>query len=68
MYVRVCNAITCKRVKQALCDGKRSVRELRVHFGFQFCCGKCNSHLRSMINEHQQAGTSLTAGERHGCA
>lgn len=65
MYVCVCNAVTCKRVKQALHQGKHSVRDLRLHFGFESCCGKCNRHMRSMIDEHRQAMVNIAAGNLH---
>lgn len=55
MYVCVCNAVNCRRVKQALNDGKLSVRELRLHFGFESCCGKCTGSMRSLIEEHLQS-------------
>ena len=65
MYICVCNAVSCKRVKQALNEGMQSVHELRLHFGFESVCGKCNRHMRSMINEHHQSTTGVQAGETY---
>jgi len=53
MYVCVCNAISDRQVKQAISQGKQSVRDLRVHFGFESCCGKCTTCMRNAIKECQ---------------
>ena len=63
MYICVCHAVSCRQVRQALDDGKRSVGALRRHFEFKACCGKCTDCLRSMIDEHQQSTTNITAGD-----
>ena len=53
MYVCVCHAINETRVREAVAQGRTSVRALREHFDFGECCGKCNACMRELINEAQ---------------
>ena len=54
MYVCICNAVNEKCLKLALSEGKQTISELRHHFEFKTCCGKCTGHMRSMIDDHLQ--------------
>jgi bacterioferritin-associated ferredoxin len=63
MYVCICNRVNCKRMKQALQEGKLTVGELHQHFGFDFCCGKCTNCMRSMINAYLQSTTNTIVGD-----
>ena len=51
MYVCVCHAINETRVREAVAQGRTSVRALREHFDFGECCGKCNACMRGLIDE-----------------
>lgn len=62
MYVCVCNAVSDRQVKQALCEGKHSIRELRNHLGYKSCCGKCTGCMRSLIDHHLET-INLSMGE-----
>ncbi|WP_078119039.1 (2Fe-2S)-binding protein [Thiosocius teredinicola] len=57
MYVCVCNAVNDRQVKQALCEGKTTLREVRQHLGFRTCCGRCTSHMRDMVCQHRDGKT-----------
>ncbi len=63
MYVCICNAVNDRQLKQALDEGVVSIRALRRHFGFESCCGKCTSCMRSLINEYRKAGDHFTPGD-----
>lgn len=53
MYVCVCKAITESRIRAALDDGARSVRDLRRELGCCTGCGRCGPYVRAIIAEHR---------------
>lgn len=55
MYICVCNAVNESQVQQAIDRGQCSIQGIRKHLDFTSRCGKCNRHLRKMIDQHQQA-------------
>lgn len=67
MYICVCNAVNDRQVKQALCEGKHSIGEVRRHLGFKKCCGRCTEHMRDMVCQYKQQlceeGQTTAAGE-----
>ncbi|MGF1548555.1 MAG: (2Fe-2S)-binding protein [Thiotrichales bacterium] len=58
MYVCICNAITDHQVRQALSQGKESMRDLRDHLGVTSTCGKCAKCVRRLLKEHQDTQES----------
>jgi len=51
MYVCICNGITERQIREAVSDGVRSLRELRVDLGVASCCGKCADCAQQVIHE-----------------
>ncbi len=49
MYVCVCKAVNERRIKEAVAEGARSMRELRAQLGVCSCCGKCGRHAREVL-------------------
>ena len=53
MYVCICNAFTDGDVNQALSDGSRTLPDVFRAMGCRPNCGRCCTHLRGMIREHE---------------
>ena len=51
MYVCICNGITETQIRDAVSEGVRSLRELRVDLGVASCCGKCADCAQQVIHE-----------------
>ena len=66
MYICVCNAVNDRQIKKALDEGISSIRDLRAHFGFESCCGKCTCYMRDQLIEHLKSTNDLiTEGDSH---
>lgn len=59
MYVCVCNAITDKDIKKAICDGACSVNDLSKALNVGTCCGKCKSCCHQYLKQAKTAPTQL---------
>ena len=51
MYVCVCKAVTERQVHQAVCDGARSLKDLRRELGVTSDCGQCAVCARQCLKE-----------------
>jgi bacterioferritin-associated ferredoxin len=51
MYVCICNGVTENQIRTAVCDGARSLRELRADLGVATCCGKCADCAQQVLHE-----------------
>lgn len=65
MYLCVCHGISDSALAKAHHEGKRSLREIRDHFGQTRCCGRCTECLRDCLShlaEHEacKAKTATT--------
>ncbi|HYQ72602.1 MAG TPA: (2Fe-2S)-binding protein [Gammaproteobacteria bacterium] len=60
MYICVCNAVSERQLQQAVSDGLRSIRALRLHFGFSSCCGRCTGCMRGYLNRHPRSAADAT--------
>jgi bacterioferritin-associated ferredoxin len=54
MYVCVCKAVTDTQIKQAINEGLGSRRELFKCLGVGGSCGKCNPHVKELLNDHSR--------------
>ncbi len=54
MYVCLCRGVTDGQIRQAVHDGVRTMRELRIELGVCSSCGRCGQHARELLEE---AGT-----------
>ena len=54
MYVCVCKAVTDTQIKQAINDGVCTRRQLFQCFGVGRDCGKCNKHVKELLDTHLQ--------------
>ncbi len=55
MYVCVCKAVTDTQIKQAINKGLSSKRELVKCLGVGGSCGKCNLHVKELLDDHNQS-------------
>ncbi len=53
MYVCVCKAVTDTQIKRAMSQGACSRRELFKCLGVGGDCGKCNPHIRELLNDNK---------------
>ncbi len=51
MYICVCNAVTDKAIKKAICNGACSVSDLTQQLNVGSCCGKCKSCAFKILKE-----------------
>lgn len=51
MYVCLCNAVTENQIREAICEGKCSLRQLRACLGVAGNCGKCAPMARQVLND-----------------
>lgn len=55
MYVCICNAFTDRDVSEALADGSRTLPDVFRAQGCRPNCGRCCTHIRGMIREHEES-------------
>lgn len=51
MYVCVCNAVTDGQIREAVCEGACSLRQLRAALGVASRCGRCAECARNVLEE-----------------
>lgn len=52
MYVCVCQAVTDRQIREAICKGVAcSVRDLKNHLGVASECGRCAQCAHSLVRE-----------------
>lgn len=51
MYICVCQAVTDRQIREAVCQGACSMRELRNHLGVASECGRCARCAHSLLKE-----------------
>jgi len=51
MYVCVCKAVTDKQITAAINNGLCSRRQLYECFGLGSDCGKCNKHVKELLDQ-----------------
>ncbi|MDD5578943.1 MAG: (2Fe-2S)-binding protein [Methylobacter sp.] len=54
MYVCVCKAVTDTQIKNAIVNGVCTRRQLFQCFGVGGDCGKCNKHVKELLNRNLQ--------------
>lgn len=58
MYVCVCNAVTENAIREAVGDGVRTLKELRLLTGCSMTCGTCQDVAEDVLAEAVQFRTS----------
>ena len=51
MYVCVCRAVTDRQIRQAIDEGVRTMRELRLKLGVCSACGKCGEYAKEILSK-----------------
>lgn len=51
MYVCMCHGITDRQIREAVCDGAASMRELRAELGVASSCGCCAQYAQQLLEE-----------------
>jgi len=51
MYVCLCKAVTDRHIREAVEDGARTMRELRMRLGLCSSCGRCGVQARELLTE-----------------
>lgn len=54
MYVCVCKAVTDKQITTAINNGVCTRRQLFDCFGVGSDCGKCNKHVKELLDQNRQ--------------
>lgn len=63
MYVCVCKAVSESRIRQAVAEGARSLRDLRNSHGLGTGCGKCVPHAHEFLKGCLEDGDVVTLQE-----
>jgi bacterioferritin-associated ferredoxin len=61
MYVCVCKAVTDNQIKRAIDNGVCTRRQLFQCFGVGSDCGKCNKHVKELLDDHLQQQSIMQA-------
>lgn len=61
MYVCLCKCVTDCQIREAVCEGACSMRELRACLGVATQCGRCAQHARRVLKET----LNTTSGEEN---
>jgi bacterioferritin-associated ferredoxin len=51
MYVCLCKGVTDCQIREAVCEGACSMRELRTCLGVATQCGRCAHHAQRVLKE-----------------
>lgn len=51
MYVCLCKGVTDCQIREAVCEGACSMRELGTCLGVATQCGRCARHARQVLEE-----------------
>ena len=51
MYICLCKAVTDSQIRQAICEGAYSIRELRQRLGVASQCGRCGQCVKSVLQQ-----------------
>jgi bacterioferritin-associated ferredoxin len=49
MYVCICNAVSERRIRQAVASGDTTFEALREDLGVATCCGCCEEEVREIL-------------------
>ena len=55
MYVCLCKCVTDCQIREAVCDGACSMRDLHTQLGVATQCGRCAQHARRVLEESLSA-------------
>lgn len=68
MIVCVCRAVSDREIRSSVCDGARTVAQLRSELGVTSCCGKCGPRVRELIHEHGAGDAFVETTLSRACA
>jgi bacterioferritin-associated ferredoxin len=51
MIVCVCKSVSDRHIRGAIQEGLESFEELQFELGVSLCCGKCEGHVRAVLEE-----------------
>ncbi len=51
MYVCVCKAVTDNQIREEVCKGACSMRDLSSRLGVAVTCGKCRKHAKHVLHQ-----------------
>jgi bacterioferritin-associated ferredoxin len=54
MIVCVCKSVSDRHIHAAIRDGAQSLEELQFELGVALGCGKCENHVRGMLDERSR--------------
>jgi len=57
MYICICKAVTDSQIQTAIDDGINTRKALHQCLGVGSDCGKCNRHVRELINNKNNVST-----------
>jgi bacterioferritin-associated ferredoxin len=63
MIVCVCKSVSDRRIRGAIGDGAGTFDELQLELGVALCCGKCEDHVRGMLDERDRCPASCQEKE-----
>jgi bacterioferritin-associated ferredoxin len=58
MYVCICNAVTDGQIREAVCEGACSLKQLCLSLGVAARCGRCAAHAREVLHDALKAEAS----------
>jgi bacterioferritin-associated ferredoxin len=55
MYVCICNAVTDSQIREAVCEGVCSLKQLCASLGVASRCGRCAAYAREVLHDALKA-------------
>jgi len=59
MYICICKAVTDSQIQTAIDDGINTRKALHQCLGVGSDCGKCNRHVRELINKNNVSNMAI---------
>lgn len=59
MYICVCKAVTDSQIQTAIDNGMDTRKALHQCLGIGAECGKCNRHVRELVNKNSVPSTEI---------
>lgn len=59
MYVCVCQAVTDRQIREAVCNGACSLKELQNRLGVARQCGRCAQCAHNLVKETLSANCAV---------
>lgn len=58
MFICICKQVTDSQIRQAVCEGACSFKDIQAELGVATQCGECKNHARQCLRASRHQGES----------